>query len=94
MMRSWLVALLLAGCTVMPAPAPPAPGGDGGEVPIQGDVCEAAWKRAHDELHCVFRLPETGSWVDACKNARMNAISFGASCLARVPNCDAVPGCQ
>jgi len=92
------VCLFLIECTPIPVNPPPQPDADAAPAPAfdagtDGGRCAAAYQHAAAELHCALRVPETGSWTDACINSEANAVNMHTKCIIQAANCEAVSLC-
>lgn len=85
-MRAPLVLVCLAlACDCIPGPIPPDAGPqtppDGSVTPWDSsDPCGSAERRLV-EVGCSPRQPDTGTWKEACQNARANGLTFGVACI-------------
>jgi hypothetical protein len=88
---SWL---LCAGCHITPGPAPvPPDSGDGGLPSWSSlDPCGSALARMA-ALSCDPVAPATGTWVDACVNARKHGLGFGTACVREKTSKSDIAGC-
>lgn len=92
-MRYLTALILLAACQVTPVPQPPPPAPpDPPPPPAPATECEKAFSHM-GSLGCSPVPPATGTWTDACENARANGVPFGTKCIiaasvvADIPNC-------
>jgi hypothetical protein len=77
------VALFLTACHITPGPAPvPPDASDSGALPAwnAADVCASAFARMA-ALSCDPFSPDSGTWIDACRNARAHGNKFGTACV-------------
>jgi hypothetical protein len=73
------IAFALAGC-----PLPPGP-------PPGSDDCERAYSHLGD-LGCEPLKPESGTWIDVCRNGRRNGV-FELRCMNAATSLDALKAC-
>jgi len=83
----WLVALMLAGCTLQPAPVTPPPDGPGS--------CETAAERLASLGWCGV---EPAGWVERCRDEeRTQAAQIArlpVGCLSASESCEEAWGCK
>jgi hypothetical protein len=89
------VALFLTACHITPGPAPvPPDASDSGALPAwnAADVCGSAAARI-EAIGCKAAQPESGTWADACANARKHGLTFGVPCIRQATTATALLGC-
>jgi len=95
-----LMIITPLGCPPTPsAPdsGPPAPeGGVFGDArqsdaqPPPATPCDGAWQRM-SALGCA---PDSGTWLDACKNAALHSIDMHTACRIKAATCADVQQCE
>lgn len=60
-------------------------------TPVDGDECERAYGHL-GAVGCEPSKPESGTWVDVCRNGRRNGL-FALSCINRAATFDAADQC-
>jgi hypothetical protein len=91
------------GCPPTPVP-PPQPSVDAGPGPVDAgptpipvwnpaDECGSTYARAQ-ALGCALVSPKTGTWADACRNARAHGLVFARiSCVRDAGTIEALTDC-
>lgn len=93
----YVFASVMLACTPQPTPnPPPQPDADAASAvdagPLTGGPCEQAFQLA-TAMGCPLKAPSTGTWVQACNNARANGIDMHTKCVLGAASCSAVAYC-
>ncbi len=96
-------SVLFGGCRIVPGPVPPPPDPNTTDAAPPDRPLAPPWDYADPCGSALARLewigcepavkPETGTWIDACRNARAHAATFGVPCIQVLMFRTAAPAC-